>query len=136
MKEFRSCCLWLVKLSKNPQDSVPPNSSLGTNPGARLNPYRISSWRLTHLPSVTCLTLRKANSLAQESLSNARAGMKRHFDRSTVPHHFQVGDEVLAFLPIPGSALAAKCSSPYKICECISDTDYVINTPERMPAVP
>ena len=72
--------------------------------------------------------LRKANSLAQESLSWAR---KRHFDRSAIPRHFQVGDEVLAFLPIPGSALAAKFSGPYKIRECISDTDYVINTPER-----
>lgn len=69
--------------------------------------------------------------LPKESLSNAQAGMKRHFDRSAVPRHFQVGDDVLAFLPIPGSTLAAKFSGPYNIRECISDTDYVINTPER-----
>lgn len=34
-------------------------------------------------------------------------------------------------LPIPGSALSAKFSGPYDIVERLSDTDYVIRTPER-----
>ena len=57
--------------------------------------------------------------------------MKRHYDRSAVPRRFKVGDKVLALLPIPGSALSAKFSGPYDICDCLSDTDYVIGTPER-----
>lgn len=37
----------------------------------------------------------------------------------------------MALLPIPGSALSAKFSSPYEILDCLSDTDYVISTLER-----
>lgn len=57
--------------------------------------------------------------------------MKRVYDRSTVLRQFQVGEKVLALLPIPGSALSAKFSGPYDIVERLSDTDYVIRTPER-----
>lgn len=57
--------------------------------------------------------------------------MKRHYDRSAVPRRFKVGDKVLALLPIPGSALSAKFSGPHDICDCLSDKDYVIGTPER-----
>lgn len=59
--------------------------------------------------------------------------MKRRFDRSAVYQQFQVGDKVLALLPIPGSALSAKFAGPYEIVECLSDMDYVIRNPERRP---
>ena len=40
--------------------------------------------------------LHHANSLAKECLSASQTVMKRHYDRSAVPRHFQVGDKVLA----------------------------------------
>lgn len=43
--------------------------------------------------------------------------------------HLKVGDKVLELLPIPGSAVSAKFSGPYEICDRLSDTDYVISTP-------
>ncbi|XP_076608401.1 LOW QUALITY PROTEIN: uncharacterized protein LOC143333911 [Chaetodon auriga] len=57
--------------------------------------------------------------------------MKRRFDRATIPRSFVRGDKVLALLPITSSALSAKFSGPYEIRDHLSDTDYVISTPER-----
>lgn len=57
--------------------------------------------------------------------------MKRHHDRAAVPQRFKVGDKVLALLRVPGSALSAKFFDPYDGHDCLSDTDYVISTPER-----
>jgi len=73
--------------------------------------------------------LHRANSLA--SLSASKAVMKRNYDCASVHRHFEIGDKVLALLPIPGSALSAKFLGPYEIHDCLSDTDYVICTPER-----
>ena len=75
--------------------------------------------------------LHHAHTFAKKSMSSSQTVMKRRFDRSAVPRQFQVGDKVLALLPIPGSALSAKFSGPYDIHERLSDTDYVIRTPER-----
>lgn len=75
--------------------------------------------------------LHHANSVARKSLSSSQTVMKRHFDCSAVPRHFERGDKVLALLPIPGSSLSAKFSGPYEIRDRLSDTDYVIGTPER-----
>ncbi|XP_030216443.1 uncharacterized protein LOC115546817 [Gadus morhua] len=75
--------------------------------------------------------LHQANTLARECLATSQSTMKRRYDRSAVPRHFQVGDKVLALLPIPGSALSARFSGPYEVCNRLSDTDYVIRTPER-----
>lgn len=72
-----------------------------------------------------------ANSLAKESLSASQAVMKRNYDRVAVQRQFKIGDKVLALLPIPGSALSAKFSGPYDVHDCLSDTDYVIGTPDR-----
>ena len=44
---------------------------------------------------------------------------------------FQVGDEVLVLLPLPGLALHARFSGPYVIESKLSDTDYVVKTPDR-----
>lgn len=75
--------------------------------------------------------LHAACSLARESLSVAQSGMKRRYDANALSRCFQPGDEVLVLLPIPGSALSARFSGPYRILEKISDTDYVIDTPDR-----
>lgn len=57
--------------------------------------------------------------------------MKRCYDRSAVSRRFTIGDEVLALLPIPGSSLSAKFTGPYEVHKRLSNTDYVIATPER-----
>lgn len=66
-----------------------------------------------------------------KKLSNSQRVMKCHYDRAAVPRHFQMGNKVLALLPIPGSVLSAKFTCWHDIRECLRDTDYVISTPER-----
>ncbi len=53
------------------------------------------------------------------------------YDKKSVQRSFKVGDQVLVLLPLPGSALQAKFTGPYLIEEKLSDTDYVVRTPER-----
>lgn len=57
--------------------------------------------------------------------------MKQRFDRKAVQRQFQPGDKVLVLLPAPGSALTTCFSGPYVVENRVSDTDYVIHTPER-----
>lgn len=75
--------------------------------------------------------LQEACSLARETLTSTQAKMKQNFDKKAVVASFQIGDSVLVLLPIPGSALFTKFSGPYRILEKLSDTNYVIQTPER-----
>ncbi len=56
--------------------------------------------------------------------------MKRHYDRTTAKRHFQVGDKVLVLMLV-SALLSAKFSGPYEVQEYLSDTDYVIVTPDR-----
>ncbi len=39
--------------------------------------------------------------------------------------------EVLVLLPVPGSVFNAKFSGPYVIEQKLTDTDYVVNTPDH-----
>ena len=57
--------------------------------------------------------------------------MKANFDKSAIERSFKPGDSVLVFLPIPGSALQAKFTGPYVIEKKLSETDYVLRTPDR-----
>lgn len=57
--------------------------------------------------------------------------MKSRFNRKSVKRSFQPGDLVLVLLPVPGSALQAKFAGPYAIEESLSETDYVISTPNH-----
>ena len=66
-----------------------------------------------------------------ECLSISQSTMKRHYDRSAVPRHFQVGDKVLALLPIPGSSLSARFSGPYEVCDRLSDTTTSLALPKE-----
>ena len=75
--------------------------------------------------------LHEACSIARESLSVAQQGMKRHFDKKALPRSFQAGDLVLVLLPIPGSSMSARFSGPYTIDRSLSETDYVVRTPDR-----
>lgn len=75
--------------------------------------------------------LHKACSLAKESLAVAQTNMKKNFDKKACVRSFQPGDEVLVLLPLPGSALSARFSGPYPVLKKVSETDYVVGTPDR-----
>lgn len=75
--------------------------------------------------------LHTACSLAKKSLATAQKGMKRLFDEKAALRSFKPGDKVLVLLPVPGSALSARFTGPYEILKKVSDTNYVICTPDR-----
>lgn len=75
--------------------------------------------------------LHQACAIAREALTTSQSSMKKRYDRSAVARSFEVGDQVLVLLPIQGSALSARFSGPYAIEEKLSETDYVIRTPDR-----
>ena len=75
--------------------------------------------------------LHHATKLARESLASSQVSKKKRFDKRAVKREFQPGDEVLVFLPTPGSALTPRFSGPFVVESKVSDTDYVIRTPER-----
>lgn len=75
--------------------------------------------------------LHNACDVAKAHLSVAQSNMKRQFDKKSVRRNFHVGDSVLALLPVPGAALQAKFSGPYTIEQKLSETDYIIQTPDR-----
>nr|XP_043876803.1 uncharacterized protein LOC122766190 isoform X1 [Solea senegalensis] len=75
--------------------------------------------------------LRNASALAKVALSSSQESMKERFDRKAVKREFEPGERVLVLLPTPGSALTARFSGPYVIKSKVSDTNYVIHTPER-----
>lgn len=57
--------------------------------------------------------------------------MKLNYDKKSVARSFQSGDRVLVLLPVAGSALQAKFSGPYMVDRKLSETDYLIHTPNR-----
>ncbi len=75
--------------------------------------------------------LHRARELARENLAAAQSKMKKLYDMKSVRRSFQPNDEVLVLLPEPGSALHAKFCGPYTVKEKLSETDYIINTPDR-----
>ncbi len=75
--------------------------------------------------------LHSACDLARKFFTNAQSEMKDRFDRHAVARSFLPDDKVVVLLPIPGSALSARFSGPYNIVRKLSDTDYVICTPDR-----
>lgn len=75
--------------------------------------------------------LQDACLLAKEKLIDTQIKMKQTFDRKAAVPLFQPGDYVLALLPEPHSALSPKFSGPYQVLRKVSDTNYVIKTPER-----
>ncbi len=75
--------------------------------------------------------LHHACETAQKSLATSQSKMKRQFDKRAVARVFDPGDKVLILLPIPGSGLQAWFSGPYVVERKISETDYVVHTPDR-----
>ena len=77
------------------------------------------------------LKLVRACEIAKKNLRESQFKMKTKFDKKSVERHFDVGDKVLALLPMQGNSLQARYFGPYEIVEKISDVNYVISTPER-----
>ncbi len=75
--------------------------------------------------------LHKACEVAKAHLVTAQSKMKLRYDKTSVKRIFQPGDLVLVLLPVPGSALQAKFDGPYAVEKKLSETDYVISTPDR-----
>lgn len=75
--------------------------------------------------------LHHACEVAKKALALSQEKMKRCFDKRAVSREFMPNDKVLVLLPSPGSVLAARFTGPYVIKSKISDTDYVIHTPDR-----
>uniref|UniRef100_A0AAQ4NYV1 Gypsy retrotransposon integrase-like protein 1 n=1 Tax=Gasterosteus aculeatus aculeatus TaxID=481459 RepID=A0AAQ4NYV1_GASAC len=75
--------------------------------------------------------LHAACMLAQQSLSSSQTRMKKRYDKQAKDRAFVPGDQVLVLLPIPGSSLSASFSGPYIVERKVSDTNYIIKTPDR-----
>ncbi len=75
--------------------------------------------------------LHHAWDIAKRHLSATQLKMKSRFDKRSVNRKFNPGDLVLVLLPVPGSVFAAKFSGTYTVEKRLSDTDYVIATPDR-----
>lgn len=102
-------------------EGVPVQESLGFSPAELVfghspcSPFKVLRYDLSFELSMTtnvldygsqfCKRLHKANAIANKFLAATQNVMKRQYDRPAVTRHFQVGDKVLALLPIPGSTL-------------------------------
>lgn len=69
--------------------------------------------------------------MATENLTEGQRKMKRNYDRKAEARVFSPGDQVVALLPIPGSPFGAKYSGPYSVVRQVSETNYVVVTPDR-----
>ncbi len=69
--------------------------------------------------------LHSACDIAKAHLVHTQSKMK------SVKRNFQPGDQVLVLIPVPSSALHARFAGPYSIEKKLSETNYVISTPDR-----
>ena len=75
--------------------------------------------------------LHHAWDFASKHLQIAQEKMKENFDLKTKKRTFEVGQSVLVLLPLPNQQLKASFSGPYQILKKLSETDYVVSTPDR-----
>ncbi len=75
--------------------------------------------------------LYNACKLAQTAFGSVQSKMKERYDKNAVARSFSEGDKVLVLLPIQGHALQARFSGPYVIDKKLSETNYVVRTPDR-----
>lgn len=75
--------------------------------------------------------LRRVCEMAKVNLAESQSEMKEHYDRKSVARSFQPGDSVLLLMSVPGSALQPRFSGPFRVTKKLSDTNYLICTPER-----
>ena len=75
--------------------------------------------------------LHDAWDIATKNLKQAQNKMKIRHDKRAKNRQFEVGEKVLALLPVPYQPLQAWYSGPYVITKKVSEVDYVIDTPDR-----
>lgn len=80
-------------------------------------------------------TITNVHTFAQNNLKQTQHIMKEAFDKKAKVRSFKEGDEVLAFIPIPGSPLQAIYHGPYSIKNKVSDTNYIINTQDYRKSI-
>ena len=73
----------------------------------------------------------RAGQIAKRNLQESQSKMKVWYDRKAKSRCFEPGDRVLVLFPVVGNPLQAKYSGPYKVVEKISDTNYLVKTPDR-----
>ena len=75
--------------------------------------------------------LSKAWEYARKQLEKYQVGMKSMYDKKVKARSFNVGEQVLVLLPLPGSPLKATFSGPWKVVKKVSEQNYLIETPTR-----
>ena len=73
----------------------------------------------------------RAGQMAKRNLQESQSKMKVWYDRKAKSRCFEPGDRVLVLFPVVGNPLQAKYSGPYKVVKKISDTNYLVITPDR-----
>ena len=73
----------------------------------------------------------RAGQMAKRNLQESQSKMKVWYDRKAKSRCFKPGDRVLVLFPVVGNPLQAKYSGPYKVVKKISDTNYLVKTPDR-----
>ena len=73
----------------------------------------------------------RAGQMAKRNLQESQSKMKVWYDRKAKSRYFEPGDRVLVLFPVVGNPLQAKYSGPYKVVKKISDTNYLVKTPDR-----
>ena len=75
--------------------------------------------------------LASACKTAKSHLLESQDDMKRQYDRKSAPREFDVGDQVLLLLPLPGSPLKATYQGPFQVVQKVGGLNYVVATPGR-----
>ena len=73
----------------------------------------------------------RAGQMAKRNIQESQSKMKVWYDRKAQSRYFEPGDRVLVLFPVIGYPLQAKYSGPYKVVKKISDTNYLVKTPDR-----
>ena len=73
----------------------------------------------------------RAGQIAKRNIQESQSKMKVWYDRKAKSRCFEPGDRVLVLFPVVGNPLQAKYSGPYKVVKKISDTNYLVKTPDR-----
>jgi len=75
--------------------------------------------------------LYKACQVAREHLKQSQKDMKTWFDKKARSRSFRPGERVLVLWPGIGGTMQARYQGPYVVERKLSDTNYVIQTPDR-----
>ena len=73
----------------------------------------------------------RAGQIAKRNLQESQSKMKVWYDRKAKSRCFEPGIRILVLFPVVGNPLQAKYSGPYKVVKKISDTNYLVKTPDR-----